>query len=470
MAAANGGTMQTLQSHIEDMRSLTNCKICLNPFYEPYILACGHTYCYSCLRSWFGGQQDGDRRSNKNCPDCRATVHVQPAPNYALRDLTHMFVQRTELIAEDETVKEHVRDMNQEAALLAADRDASGLFQGMFKSQVRQFETWMPIHDHEDNVSRCPICTWEMEDGFCSGCGFDLENPHGISDMSDDDTEDEDDDDDDDESDAESPNSVPAPSTYRHVEPIRRFHIPQIDSDDTDGGSELDHSDMDHYDENDDFIDDENEDDLDDMDGVDDTLEFRSEASTQNSDGTMLHEEFPDLTRPYTHSSYTAPRGNTNTHDSDEVATNYDESDDDDQSIRAGPTRLAPLTRRRPVVISDDEEEEIFHNAHEATTTDGDGPLESENSSESSSGSSPDNSDEDSEESDDTAIPPQSGRSRRERLNNHRARRPDKTVSRAGRLSVDIPSRSQSNQAIYSGSLQATGRRSGASSRSTYVY
>jgi len=75
--------ISTFQKHIEDMRNLVLCKICIKPLYEPYIIACGHTFCYSCLTSWFGGSGASKKRVKK-CPDCRATVKVLPAPNYAV--------------------------------------------------------------------------------------------------------------------------------------------------------------------------------------------------------------------------------------------------------------------------------------------------------------------------------------------------------------------------------------------------
>lgn len=38
--------LQTLQGHVDDIRSLIQCGICVRPLYEPYTLACGHTFCY----------------------------------------------------------------------------------------------------------------------------------------------------------------------------------------------------------------------------------------------------------------------------------------------------------------------------------------------------------------------------------------------------------------------------------------
>lgn len=88
--------VHTLQGHVDDLRTLIQCGICIRPLYEPFTLACGHTFCYSvrsyiymrsrsyiltmlhqCLTSWFAGG-----RAKRTCPDCRAPVKTQPAPAY----------------------------------------------------------------------------------------------------------------------------------------------------------------------------------------------------------------------------------------------------------------------------------------------------------------------------------------------------------------------------------------------------
>lgn len=38
---------ETLQGHVDDIRALLQCGICIRPLYEPFTLACGHTFCYS---------------------------------------------------------------------------------------------------------------------------------------------------------------------------------------------------------------------------------------------------------------------------------------------------------------------------------------------------------------------------------------------------------------------------------------
>lgn len=197
--------LETFQKHIEDMRNLVLCKICIKPLYEPYILGCGHTYCYTCLASWFGGA--ANRRKRKNCPDCRAAVTVQPSPNYLvslivsfiflkltqtsqLRDLVHMFITRLELLPEDETTKEHDEAQREEARQIETDKrpEGEGLFKGAFTRTVDAGPRLLvaPIRDHEDGVDRCPVCAWELEEGACIHCGY---NDDEDDDFSDDDAE-----------------------------------------------------------------------------------------------------------------------------------------------------------------------------------------------------------------------------------------------------------------------------------------
>jgi hypothetical protein len=39
--------VNTLQGHVDDIRTLIQCGICIRPLYEPFTIACGHTFCYS---------------------------------------------------------------------------------------------------------------------------------------------------------------------------------------------------------------------------------------------------------------------------------------------------------------------------------------------------------------------------------------------------------------------------------------
>ncbi|OXV10453.1 hypothetical protein Egran_01788 [Elaphomyces granulatus] len=159
--------LQTLQGHIEGIRGLLQCGICVKPLYEPYTLACGHTFCYGCLTSWFGSS-----RLNKTCPDCRALVKSQPAPAYLVRTLVQMFTSNEELLEKGESTAEHEKHRDEEARRLEADKAnthprTGGLFHGSFRDLGGR-----PIYDVEDNVSRCPVCQWELEDDACIRCGY----------------------------------------------------------------------------------------------------------------------------------------------------------------------------------------------------------------------------------------------------------------------------------------------------------
>jgi hypothetical protein len=188
MTSTDMSTMATFSKHMDDIRKLSLCQICIKPFYEPFILSCGHTYCYTCLTNWIGG--DGPRRKKKkSCPDCRAKITTQPSPNYVLRDLVHMLINRAELLPEDESLIEHIEGKEAEAKALSDDRNGPGLFKGVFaKSSLLDRHDWrLGILDASDGVRRCPACNWELEDGLCNQCGYNpLEtDDEDFSDMSD---------------------------------------------------------------------------------------------------------------------------------------------------------------------------------------------------------------------------------------------------------------------------------------------
>ena len=181
-------SLKALQTDVDAMRQIVTCKICHRLLYEPYSLACGHTYCYSCLSQWL---VDGRK---KTCPDCRAVVNQQPTPSYLVRELVLVFVSRNELLPDGETTEEHAGLVKEEAEIVAKDKAnadpiTGGLFKGCFK---RGYHGYIgPIHDAGDGVDRCPNCNWELEEGFCNTCGA-IIDPHEHVGFSDYDSESED--------------------------------------------------------------------------------------------------------------------------------------------------------------------------------------------------------------------------------------------------------------------------------------
>ncbi|KAJ5889972.1 hypothetical protein N7504_010782 [Penicillium tannophilum] len=218
--AESSGLVNTLQGHVDDIRSLIQCGICIRPLYEPFTLACGHTFCYSCLSSWFAGG-----RSKRTCPDCRAPVKTQPAPAYLVRAVVQMFTTRAELLDTEETTAEHLKNHKEEIEKLDNDKantdpQNGGLFGGLFTPKPPQLK---PVIDIDDGIMRCPNCSWELEDGQnCAGCGYvyrpDSEGTYSsgsdLSSGSDYDSILDGDDDDEDEDEIEDPD---APTTQTRV-------------------------------------------------------------------------------------------------------------------------------------------------------------------------------------------------------------------------------------------------------------
>lgn len=444
--------MQSLQAHMEDMRSLTLCKICLRPFYEPFILGCGHSFCYSCLRSWFGAP--ADRKKNRNCPDCRTEVKAEPAPNYLLREISHLFINRAELLPEDESIAEHVKDLNEESDLLSKDKKSAGLFQGRFKSPLHATFHHGVIHDFEDGVQRCPHCAWELEEGQCNRCGWTIRDFDDLSGSEDDMSFESEEDDE----------SLPDSDENIHDDLVgpqhTHFHAIDIESDDEDEDEDDNGSEINAYDRHDDFVDDEDEVDMDDVDETRDYDNYLAEPGTPYSDaesedeyafgGNVIQQNIP---RRHAHVI----------HDSDE------ESEAANSGIYANSVRpFSSETRgRSQIVISDGEDEEqepqtelttssqadIQQDSAEEDENDSDDEDSSsesdsesvESASESSSDSSdatvednrPNEDDQAAEESDDTVIPPQPKRIRQNRLRDRRDIRDRRSISNNTQMAVN---------------------------------
>ncbi|RKF54739.1 RNA polymerase II elongation factor [Golovinomyces cichoracearum] len=153
----------TLQSDFKDIRALATCSICDQLLYEPWTIACGHTYCYSCLCSWFS-----QNKRKKSCPECRSKVKTMPAPSFLIKQVVELIIKRSELMPADETIEQHQKRKAEEMSLFDCDKtSAKGIFKGMFS--VKQNKLW---RDNSDGVLRCSGCGFEHEGGpLCTNCG-----------------------------------------------------------------------------------------------------------------------------------------------------------------------------------------------------------------------------------------------------------------------------------------------------------
>ncbi|KIX97738.1 uncharacterized protein Z520_06516 [Fonsecaea multimorphosa CBS 102226] len=428
MADTNGSLLTASLKHIEDIRSLSVCKICMRSLYEPFILSCGHTYCYSCLASWFGGALR--RRSKKNCPDCRARITAEPSPNYILRDLVHMLTGRAELLPEDETLQEHQLAKDVEAAQVAADRTGPGLFKGIFVRPIRGQLRWgQGILDPEDNVLRCPECHWELEDGECPHCGFhEMYDSNGPL-----------------ESDFDS-DSVTDLEVAAIEDPwgfgLRRRHSLNWHHHEISPA-------LSETDEEDDYGE---EDDLDDF--IDNSLDEDNDDTNSESTMTMYNRQWAENTRHHNARNHDASDAESQAsadsgHDHfgrygdyihrlrnevwgpSDAETNYDEMTEASEHETTSPpadlerSRALRAIARRRVVSDDDDDDDDEGEEEEGQEEDGDEEPEDEDEDDDTQHSETegDQSHSESEESD--VRPPQPSSRRRQHLQSQRARRND---------------------------------------------
>jgi hypothetical protein len=93
--------------------------------------------------------------------------------------MTSVFISRVELLPAGETLEEHKKLQKEEADAVQEDKDnkdarTGGLFKGCFKIHPLHGRgpSLQVLRDQEDGVDRCPVCTWELEDGGCTQCGL----------------------------------------------------------------------------------------------------------------------------------------------------------------------------------------------------------------------------------------------------------------------------------------------------------
>ncbi|KAK3080742.1 hypothetical protein LTS18_013596 [Coniosporium uncinatum] len=125
-----------------------------------------------CLCTWFM-----NNKSKKSCPDCRSRVRQQPAPAYLIKEITLVFINRTELLPPGETLEQHAKWQKEEADIVLLDKTnkdsrTGGLFKGCFRPPSLPDARLRAIRDIEDGVDRCPLCSWEIEDAMCARCGL----------------------------------------------------------------------------------------------------------------------------------------------------------------------------------------------------------------------------------------------------------------------------------------------------------
>lgn len=133
------------------------CAICNEIMRNPYTTSCGHSFCGPCLANWF--QTNPQRRT---CPACRASIVNEPAPAHGLRHISYALIAAYNDAHPDKSV-----DWSDEENRTGSEN----LFKGISWEQA--------YYDEDDDVMRCPHCSFELWDGHCERCGRDYDVPSG---------------------------------------------------------------------------------------------------------------------------------------------------------------------------------------------------------------------------------------------------------------------------------------------------
>ncbi|XP_034004249.1 nuclear factor 7, ovary-like [Trematomus bernacchii] len=70
------------------VESFLSCHVCSETFRDPVSLGCNHSFCSSCLQTFW------EQSKNKDCPICKRKSSKDPVGNFALKELSDSFAER----------------------------------------------------------------------------------------------------------------------------------------------------------------------------------------------------------------------------------------------------------------------------------------------------------------------------------------------------------------------------------------
>lgn len=120
---------------------------------------------------------DAAARSRLCCEYRNGSNPLDPSDALQIREMAAVVISRAELLPSGETTEQHAKWQKEEADAVQQDKDntdprTGGLFKGCFRTPHARGPSLQVIRDQEDGVERCPVCSWELEDGECVQCGL----------------------------------------------------------------------------------------------------------------------------------------------------------------------------------------------------------------------------------------------------------------------------------------------------------
>lgn len=155
---------KTKNKILSKLLDTTICSICHDYMFVPMTTECGHSYCYTCLKTWFSSDTN---RGGLSCPECRAIVNRIPIVNTALQSwlnntLDILGVKKND----DDRYKKLMSAQSAEVRTYQDDKKADDIFGNIFKSSAQAI-----ADESDDGIIRCSNCLWELDvDEDTNGC------------------------------------------------------------------------------------------------------------------------------------------------------------------------------------------------------------------------------------------------------------------------------------------------------------
>lgn len=157
-----------------------SCSICFEVLAVPHTIECGHSYCFYCLYQWVKNlaNQAEDFRSLLKCPCCRIPLVAKPIYSLTISQQVEVIID--EFLNNKYVVKSLSEDYPEKSNVIQRleERKGKPYFNNdteKFKSMENPWDDIWPrntpvIQDLDDNVDRCGVCGWELENGNCISC------------------------------------------------------------------------------------------------------------------------------------------------------------------------------------------------------------------------------------------------------------------------------------------------------------
>ncbi|CAG60618.1 uncharacterized protein GVI51_I09845 [Nakaseomyces glabratus] len=164
---------KTKNKILSKLLDTTICSICHDYMFVPMTTECGHSYCYTCLKTWFSSDTN---RGGLSCPECRAIVNRIPIVNTALQSwlnntLDILGVKKND----DDRYKKLMSAQSAEVRTYQDDKKADDLFGNIFKSSAQAI-----ADESDDGIIRCSNCLWELDvdedTNECPNCSARIRN------------------------------------------------------------------------------------------------------------------------------------------------------------------------------------------------------------------------------------------------------------------------------------------------------